>query len=79
LEVHLSDGYIAAQHLILRQVTDVSESSAIVLYKSRSQSDPLGSELVFSLSNKLPETKMKAPMTIAISARLKAGQCQSLQ
>ena len=50
------------------------------LYRRRCQSDPSGSALVFAfLPNKLLETKSKAPRTIAISARLKAGQCQSRQ
>ena len=50
------------------------------LYRRRCQSDPSDSALVFAfLPNKLLETKSKAPRTIAISARLKAGQCQSRQ
>ena len=58
----------------------LSGSSVMVLYRRRCQSDPSGSALVFAfLPNKLLETKSKAPRTIAISARLKAGQCQSRQ
>ena len=50
------------------------------LYRRRCQSDPSDSALVFAfLPNKLLETKSKAPRTIAILARLKAGQCQSRQ
>ena len=49
-------------------------------YRRRCQSDPSDSALVFAfLPNKLLETKSKAPRTIAISARLKTGQCQSRQ
>lgn len=58
----------------------LSGSSVMVLYRRRCQSDPSDSALVFAfLPNKLLETKSKAPRTIAISARLKAGQCQSRQ